>query len=103
MMKNRPGAQVIHGVVHDKGHLTLQYNNNDGEENKGTSTYSETVDPNRTAFTVASYRLQDLLNHIDYMSVDTEGTEFSILSGFEAEKFEVDVIQTESPRKNKRQ
>ena len=53
-------------------------------------------------FTVTSYRLKDLLmqsnlRHIDYMCVDTEGTEFEILSGFEADEFEIDVIQVESP------
>jgi FkbM family methyltransferase len=104
VLKNRPGSQVIHGLVHDKGGLTLQYSGNDGEKNTGTSKYNETVDLKAPSFkfTVTSYRLKDLLmqsnlRHIDYMCVDTEGTEFEILSGFEADEFEIDVIQVESP------
>jgi FkbM family methyltransferase len=104
VLKNRPRSQVIHGIVHDKGGLTLQYSGNDGEKNTGTSKYNETVDLNAPSFkfTVTSYRLKDLLmqsnlRHIDYLCVDTEGTEFEILSGFEADEFEIDVIQVESP------
>jgi len=52
-------------------------------------------------YSVTSISLEDLLNeykapyHIDYLSIDTEGSEYEILSAFDFSKYHIEVITCE--------
>jgi len=56
---------------------------------------------NKNIYDVTTLSLVDMLDkynapkHIDYLSIDTEGSEFDILSAFDWDKYKIDVITCE--------
>lgn len=55
---------------------------------------------NRKYFDVNCFRLEDILEdrgikHVDYISIDTEGSEMQVLEGINFDKVEIDVIEIE--------
>ncbi|CAE7646664.1 unnamed protein product [Symbiodinium sp. CCMP2456] len=70
LKKNRPGSFALHGAICGKSGLNC-------------------------------HSLQELLDlaklrHVDYMSVDTEGSELEILAAFPFDQYRIDTIQVES-------
>lgn len=55
---------------------------------------------NRKHFDVSCFRMEDILEsrgikHVDYLSIDTEGSEMQVLEGINFDKVEIDVIEIE--------
>jgi len=63
--------------------------------------HSEIRMKNKNIYDVTTLSLVDMLDkynapkHIDYLSIDTEGSEFDILSAFDWDKYKIDVITCE--------
>jgi FkbM family methyltransferase len=80
-------------------------------QNKPTLSHISSVDPNswlfdinqetKSQYIVQSITLSDMLNHynapkfIDYLSLDTEGSEYDILSSFDFDSYDIQLITVE--------
>lgn len=101
LVKNRPGSIVIQGAV-CKEHKLKEFaiSKNTGWHGD-PELYSEHRKPLLgKKVTVKCYTLNELLTesgirYIDYMSIDTEGSEYSIIEAFDFNLFVVDIIQIE--------
>jgi FkbM family methyltransferase len=96
---------IDHRAVHSKSHGTLEFKEID--EHLGLSTLTESLDSdhhfkkrNRSTGNVYQVELvslidlldsYDLLNEIDYISIDTEGSELSILKSFDFQKYKIKI------------
>ena len=106
LVKNRPNSICIKEAVYNQTGLTLKFdiaNNFDllsGISDHIDSHKSE-VDANKTCIQVQTISLLDLLNKasapsfIEYMSLDTEGSELEILKNFDFEKYTFGLIDLE--------
>ena len=106
LVKNRPNSICYNKAVYNKSGLILNFDiANDSHMLSGISehidTYRSFVDNNKDTIQIESISLLDLLNNanapsfIEYMSLDTEGSEFEILKNFDFEKYTFGLIDVE--------
>ena len=106
LLKNRPNSICYDKAVYTDSGLTLNFDiANDFDLLSGISDHIDThksfVDKNKTVIQVQTISLLDVLSHanapsfIEYMSLDTEGSEFEILRNFDFEKYTFGLIDVE--------
>jgi FkbM family methyltransferase len=105
-LKRNRAATIDHRVVYSKTGTSCEFQENFGTGTSGLTSYLSTQSQNilpksKTKYRVNSVSLRDLLiehnapRKIDFLSVDTEGTEFEILRAFDFSQFEIAVICVE--------
>jgi FkbM family methyltransferase len=103
---NRPNSICFKEAVYNQSGLSLTFNiANISDLLSGIATHIDThkstVDANKTIINVQTITLEDLLNKanaplfIEYMSLDTEGSEFEILKNFNFDKYTFGLIDVE--------
>jgi FkbM family methyltransferase len=106
LVKNRPNSICIKEAVYNQTGLTLKFDiANKFDLLSGIAQHIDThksqVNKNKTSIQVQTISLLDLLNRanapsfIEYMSLDTEGSEFEILKNFDFEKYTFGLIDVE--------
>jgi len=106
LVKNRPNSICYKEAVYNQSGLILQFDiSNSYDLLSGISEhidrYKSTVDNNKTTIHVETISLLDVLkksnapSFIEYMSLDTEGSEFEILKNFDFEKYTFGLIDVE--------
>jgi FkbM family methyltransferase len=106
LIKNRPNSICYNEAVYNKSGLTVTfYISNKNDLLSGIADYIDrhksTVYSNNTSIHVQTISLLDVLNNanapsfIEYMSLDTEGSEFEILKNFDFEKYTFGLIDVE--------
>lgn len=105
-MKNRPNSICYDEAVYNSSGLTVSFdiaNNFDllsGISNH-IDAHKQSVDANKEVIQVQTISLLDVLNNanapsfIEYMSLDTEGSEFEILKNFDFSKYTFGLIDIE--------
>jgi len=104
--KNRPNSIISHGCVWSRSREYLNFNETLVPELSTLENFSslDSHGPSRqtgTSYTVESISLEDLLktsgapDYIDYLSIDTEGSEYEILKSFDFDKYSFGVITCE--------
>lgn len=101
--ERRKGSLVLHGGICDKrGMVDFKINDQvaglSGQVEHDTNRFPHY---SKTVTKVPCYTLNEVLNmtgftKIDYMTVDTEGSEFSILNALDFSRFVITVIQVET-------
>jgi FkbM family methyltransferase len=100
LVKNRPNSVCCSDAVYSESNISLQFDisfYNGNNELSGISEYidiyKEVVDNNKKTITIKSISLTDLLtkynapSFIEYLSLDTEGSEYEILKNFNFDKY----------------
>lgn len=106
MVKTRPNSICYKEAVYNQSGLTLTFNiANNYDLLSGIAEHIDchkgSVDANKTIIEVQSISLLDVLNNanaplfIEYMSLDTEGSELEILRNFDFEKYTFGLIDVE--------
>lgn len=106
LKKNRPNSICINKAVYSESGLKLNFDIcNTSQLYSGISnyidTYKEMIDSNKQVEEVETISLIDLLNQsnapkfIDYLSIDTEGSEYEILKVFDFNKYKFGLIDVE--------
>lgn len=106
LKKNRPNSDIVNKAVFDKTGLNLDFKISNTDDllsgiSKYISTHKSTVNKNCTVIKVKTITLNDLLKEnnaplfIDYLSVDTEGTELEILMSVDLKKYTFGLIHVE--------
>ena len=106
LVKNRPNSICYDEAVYNQSGLTLTFDiSNNYDLLSGISDhidkYKSFVDANKTPIQVQTISLLDVLKNanaplfIEYMSLDTEGSEFEILKNFDFEKYTFGLIDVE--------
>jgi FkbM family methyltransferase len=116
LVKNRPNSICYKEAVYNQSGLTLTFNiANNYDLLSGIAehidTHKSSVDSNKTTIQVQTISLLDVLDNanapsfIEYMSLDTEGSELEILKNFDFEKYTFGLIDVEhnynEPRRTK--
>jgi FkbM family methyltransferase len=117
LVHNRPNSICYDKAVYNNSGLTVNFdiaNNYDllsGISENIDSRHKSNVDSNKTTIQVQTISLLDVLQNanapsfIEYMSLDTEGSEFEILKNFDFEKYTFGLIDVEhnyvEPRRTK--
>lgn len=106
LRKNRPLAEIEEMCVWSDSNHRLNFNESDFAELSTINSFSNVdIHARRRSigskYTVTSISLNDLLRkynspkHIDYLSIDTEGSEFEILNALDFNEFSFGVITVE--------
>ena len=106
LVKNRPNSVCYNEAVYNQSGLTLTFHiANNFDLLSGISDhidkYKSSVDANKTVIQVQTISLLDVLDKanapsfIEYMSLDTEGSEFEILKNFDFGKYTFGLIDVE--------
>jgi len=106
LVKNRPNSICYNQAVYSQSGLSVTFDiANDYDLLSGISeyinTYKSCVDKNKTSIQVQTISLLDVLDKasapsfINYMSLDTEGTELEILKKFDFGKYTFGLIDIE--------
>jgi len=106
LVVNRPNSICFNEAVYNESGLTIDFDiANNADLFSGISQHIDkhksSVDANKTTLQVQTISLLDLLikanapSFIDYMSLDTEGSEFEILNSFDFEKYTFGLIDVE--------
>jgi FkbM family methyltransferase len=106
LVKNRSKSICYDKAVYNSSGLTVNFDiANNYDLLSGISdhidSHKSSVDANKTIIQVQTISLLDLLNNanaplfIEYMSLDTEGSEFEILKNFDFEKYTFGLIDVE--------
>jgi FkbM family methyltransferase len=107
LVTNRPNSICYNDAVYNESGLTITFDiaNNcnllSGITEYIGNTHKSIVESNKTSIQVQTISLLDVLNNanapsfIDYMSLDTEGTELEILKNFNFEKYKFGLIDVE--------
>jgi hypothetical protein len=106
LKKNRPNSHCDNNAVFNETGKTVQFDiANDQSVLSGISKYidkhTEEVNKNKKQINVTTITLNDLLNKydapsfIEYLSIDTEGTELEILKGCDFDKYSFGFITIE--------
>jgi FkbM family methyltransferase len=106
LVKNRPNSICYDKAVYNNSGLTLNFDiANNFDMLSGISDHIDChkslVNNNKDVIQVQTISLLDLLNNanapsfIEYMSLDTEGSEFEILKNFDFEKYTFGLIDVE--------
>jgi len=99
-------CHISFDCIWSKSHEELEFNEVDAAELSTINTFSEGDEHAQTrasgnTYPVYTCSLNDLLEkykaptEIDYLSIDTEGSEFEILSAFDFDKYKIKVITCE--------
>jgi len=113
LLTNRPNSKCSNDAVYYKSGMTLQFDiANNGNLISGLTEHIDThkakVDANKTTINVKTISLSDLLeqydapNFIEYLSLDTEGSEYEILKEFDFDKYNFGLIDVEHNYKEPR-
>lgn len=113
LLTNRPNSKCSNDAVYYKSGMTLQFDiANNGNLISGLTEHIDThkakVDANKTTINVKTISLTDLLeqydapNFIEYLSLDTEGSEYEILKEFDFDKYKFGLIDVEHNYKEPR-
>ena len=113
LVKNRPNSICYDKAVYNSSGLTLNFDiANNCDLLSGISSHIDThksaVDVNKKTIQVQTISLLDVLNDakapsfIEYMSLDTEGSELEILKNFDFEKYTFGLIDVEHNYKEPR-
>jgi FkbM family methyltransferase len=104
--QNRPGVKISNDVIWSESGIILDFNNTT-IPTLSTINQFMTVDKNKYKRKTSSIEskisisLNDLLmkygapTHIDYISIDTEGSEFEILKAFDFKRFKINTFSIE--------
>ena len=106
LYKNRPNSYCCNLAVYNQSNLTVLFdiaNNFDmfSGISKDIDCHKESVDKNKTQINIETISLNDLLDKynapafIDYLSLDTEGSEFEILKSLDFNKYKFGLIDVE--------
>ena len=106
LVKNRPNSICYDKAVYNNSGLILDFDiANNSDMLSGISGHIDAhksgVDANKTTIQVQTISLLDILHNsnapsfIEYMSLDTEGSEFEILKHFDFEKYTFGLIDVE--------
>jgi FkbM family methyltransferase len=106
LVLNRPNSKCLDNAVYNISNLILDFSiANNFDMLSGISEniyrYKEHVDSNKTMIQVKTISLTDLLDannapaFIEYLSIDTEGSEYEILKGFDFNKYIFGIIDVE--------
>lgn len=113
-LRDNRSAKCVHGCAYNKnGTVKFQWLDGytemlSGIEETYNSKHCDRVDRelkqhggNRTLIEVPCYTLEKLLEdsnitHIDYLSIDTEGSEMQVLEGINFDRVKIDVIEVEN-------
>lgn len=106
LRQNRPSAVIEEMCVWTVSGMQLSFNETVNKELSTIDTFSaldshHELRQNGKKYTVTTISLEDLLDKnnaplfIDYLSIDTEGSEFEILNAFNFEKYSFGVITCE--------
>lgn len=106
LIKNRPNSICVNEAVFNNTGSIISFDiANESDLFSGISEYIDKyksiIDLNKTTIDVKTITLLDILNKasapsfIEYMSLDTEGTEFEILKNFDFEKYTFGLIDVE--------
>ena len=106
LVTNRPNSICFNEALYNQSGLTITFDiANNFDLLSGISEHIDrhkcAVDANKTTIQVQTLTLQDVLekakapSFIDYMSLDTEGTELEILKPFDFEKYTFGLIDIE--------
>ena len=115
LKRNRPKAHIDTSCVWSKSNLNLVFNETSAPELSTVDDFSENdghakVRQTGKKYNVNTISLIDLLKkydapkHIDYLSIDTEGSEYEILNAFDFSEYTFGVISVEhnfTPQRNK--
>ncbi len=107
LSQNR-NCSIDHRAVYSSSNLTVEFREISGNEDLsgiGSSFLEDNHEiirnENYISYNVETISLTDLLNDynipvsIDFISIDTEGSEFDILSNFNFDKYDVDIFTVE--------
>jgi FkbM family methyltransferase len=105
LLENRPYSLCCNGAIYNKSGLQVQFDIAEYDLLSGISDHidfhKETVDTNKKTIHVETITLLDLLDKvnapsfIEYMSLDTEGSEYEILKNFDFNKYTFGLIDVE--------
>lgn len=106
LVRNRPRSKCSDRAVFHTSGLDVVFaiaNNGDGLSGiqDTIDCHKALVDANKTEIVVKTITLKDLLDtlgapaYIDYLSLDTEGSEYEILKGFDFQKYRFGYIDVE--------
>jgi FkbM family methyltransferase len=106
LIKNRPNSICFNEAVYNKSGLIVTFNICKNHRllsgiAEHIDRHTHKVDSNKTVIQVKTISLLDLLDKanapsfIDYMSLDTEGSEYEILKNFDFEKYRFGLIDVE--------
>jgi FkbM family methyltransferase len=106
LIKNRPHSICSNNAVYNTSGEVVQFDiANSADLLSGISSHIDchmaTVNANKTTINVETTTLTDLLdkysapNHIDYLSIDTEGSEYEILRVFNFSKYTFGLVDVE--------
>ena len=106
LVKNRPNSICYDKAVYNTSGLTVMFDiANNADLLSGISSHIDchktSVDENKETIQIQTISLLDVLNNanaplfIEYMSLDTEGSEFEILKNFDFEKYTFGLIDIE--------
>ena len=105
LVKNRPNSICYNKAVYNQSGLTISFDIANDDLLSGISehidSHKSTVDNNKTTVQVETISLLDVLENanapsfIEYMSLDTEGSEFEILKHCPFEKYTFGLIDVE--------
>lgn len=106
LVKNRPNSTCYKEAVYNQSGLSLTFdiaNNHDllSGISEHIDRHKVVVDRNKTSINVATISLLDVLDNanaplfIEYMSLDTEGSELEILKNFDFRKYTFGLIDVE--------
>lgn len=119
LVTNRPNSKCSNDAVYYESGMTLQFDiaNNNGTNHSSNllsgisshiDTHKATVDTNKSTINVNTISLTDLLKQydapdfIEYLSLDTEGSEYEILKNFDFDKYKFGLIDVEHNYKEPR-
>ena len=105
LVKNRPNSICINEAVYNSSGLILTFDISEQDLLSGIAEHIDAhksiVDKNKTSIKVKTISLLDVLDNsnapqfIEYMSLDTEGSEFEILKNFDFNKYTFGLIDVE--------
>jgi FkbM family methyltransferase len=105
LIQNRPQSLCCNGAIYNQSGLQVQFDIAKNDLLSGISDhidcYKSIIDANKTTIHVETITLLDLLDRvnapsfIEYMSLDTEGSEYEILKNFDFSKYTFGLIDVE--------
>ena len=106
LKKNRPNTSIETLCVWKESNSNLMFNETDDPELSTVDSFSDKDGHAKTRragkrYEVETISLNDLLlkhqapKHIDYLSIDTEGSEYEILKAFDFDEFSIGIISVE--------